>query len=236
LFILIYSCFINIYIVFLCSFNILFYLCIRQKLDVYFNYTIMEKITKVYKEDRIMLKNTETHDTTTGVVIDLGSAYVYRLSDTKLVKYDCDHYVYLNTNRLSELIKYGMDLSEIGLLMAISIRLKPILNVCLQIDDKPHTTRSISELIGYSSDRTKKKLDKLIELGIIGYQRIKGHEDLRKVYHVNPHYVRIGYNYSEEIPVLFNDTIEEKKRAKNLIKVKKRFHRTPSFKAAPQNL
>lgn len=181
----------------------------------------MEKITKVYKNERVILKNTETHDTTTGEIIDLENAYLSRLIDLKLVEYHYDHYVYLNTNRLSQLIKHGVDLSEIGLLMAISIRLKPILNVCLQNDDKPHTTRSISELIGYSQDRTKKKLDKLVDLGIIGYQRIKGHEDLRKVYHVNPHYVRIGYNYSEEIPVLFNDTIEEKKHSKNLLKVKK---------------
>ncbi len=175
----------------------------------------METITKVFKKERVSLKNTETHDTNTGEPIDLENAYIYRLIDLKQVVYHCDYYVYLNTYRLSLLIKNGVDLSEIGLLMALSISLKPILNVCLQSDNKPHTTRSISELIGYSQNRTKKKLDKLVKLGVLGYQRMVGHKVLGKVYHVNPHYVRIGYNYSEAVPALFNDIAEEKKRNKH---------------------
>jgi hypothetical protein len=172
----------------------------------------MEKIKRVKKRVQIDLKNIETYNKITGEVNELENAYIYRDVDTKQVIYDCDHYVYVNTERLSSLIKNGMDLSEIGLLLAISIRLMPALNVCLQNNEKPHTTKTISLLINYSQNRTKKKLDKLVELGVIAYQKILGHEKLGKVYHVNPHYVRFGYKYSDVIPPLFYDTIEEHKR------------------------
>lgn len=174
----------------------------------------MEKIQRVKKREKIDLKDLETINKITGEVDEFKNAYIYRDINLKVVNYHCDHYVYVNTERIFSLIKNEMNLSEIGLLMAISIKLKPLLNICLQDDDKPHTTSSISKIIGYSQHRTKKKLDKLVELGIIGYQKIQGHEGLGKVYHINPHYVRIGYNYSETIPILFNNTIEEYKRNK----------------------
>ena len=189
----------------------------------------MEKIKRVKKRERIDLKNMETVNKITGEINELENAYIYRDVDMKQVEYSCDHYFYANTDRISFLLRNGMDLSEIGLLMAISIRLKPALNICMQNDDKPHTTNSISKIIGFSQDRTKKKLDKLVESGVIGYQKIKGHETLGKVYHVNPHYLKIGYKYSDVIPILFNDNIEAERREKQLKKIMEH----PSSKEGP---
>jgi hypothetical protein len=196
-------------------------------------YTVMEKITRVRTKQRIDMKNFESFSKSTGERVDFTNEYIYRDVDMKQVIYDCDHFVYVNTERISSLIKNGMDLSEIGLLMVISIRLKPVLNVCMQYDDKPHTTNSISKIIGYSQDRTKKKLDKLLESGVIGHQKIQGHENLGKVYYINPHYVRFGYKYSDIIPPLFYDTIEDHKRYKS---VKKILEKPPITQVKQNNL
>lgn len=171
----------------------------------------MDKITKVTRREKIDFKDTQITNKITGEIIDLSNDNLYRTIDTDQIEYHYDSYVYTNTERVQSLLESEISLGDLGLLMAISVKLLPVQNICMMDDKTPHTTKSISECIHYSVDRTKTKLDNLIELGVLAYEKINWNKGSKKVYIVNPFYVRRGKIFTNYIPTLFYRSAKEGK-------------------------
>lgn len=171
----------------------------------------MDKITKVTRREKIDFKDKQITDLTTGEIIELSNDDVYRTIDTHQVQYHFDFYMTTNTERVQSLIESGISLGDLGLLMAISVKLLPVQNICMMDDKTPHTTKSISELIHYSVDRTKTKLDNLISFGVLAYEKIHWKNGSKKVYIVNPYYIRRGKIFVNYIPTLFPRSAKEGK-------------------------
>jgi hypothetical protein len=171
----------------------------------------MTEITKVYKKKKIDLKNLDTTNLLTGEINEFSNDTVYKVIETNQVEYSFDSYVYANTIRIQSIVKEGIKLGDLGLLMAITVKLQPNYNVCMMDDETPHTTKSISMMINYSVDRTKAKLDNLVASGILAYAKIPGKMGDKKVYIVNPIYVRLGKTFSNYLPALFYRSSKEGK-------------------------
>jgi len=168
----------------------------------------MDKITQVYIYKKINIQDFDIANKVTGETNEFASGSLNQMIKTNQVKYDYGSFIYLNTNKLSLLLENGITLSDLGLLTAISKNLLFNYNICMLDDEKPHTTNSISKIIGYSEQRTKIKLHTLVELGVLAYQKIPGRKDFGKVYIVNPLYIRIGEKFSDSIPEMFNYKID----------------------------
>lgn len=171
----------------------------------------MDKTTKRTRREKIDFKDTQITNKITGEIIDLSNESVYKTIETDQIEYHYDSYVYTNTERVQSLLESGISLGDLGLLMAISVKLLPVQNICMMDDKTPHTTKSIAELIHYSVDRTKTKLDNLIELGVLAYEKIHWNKGSKKVYIVNPYYIRRGKIFTNYIPTLFYRSAKEGK-------------------------
>lgn len=169
----------------------------------------MDKITRVFKTNPMKKDEFEIINKKTGEINEFGDRDVYQKIPTKEVKYNYENYVYLNTGRLMLLLmdgkKDGLKPCDLALLIEVSCNLSYAYNICMRDKEMPHSTLSISEMIGNTEQATKKKLNRLIELRLLALEKIPGKKEWGKVYIVNPYFIRIGDKFSDLIPKIFKD-------------------------------
>lgn len=121
-----------------------------------------------------------------------------------MVLYDYDKYFHIDTNNIKKLINSGIKLVDLALLITMSSNLEQEFNICLDQNDKPHTSKSLSKLTKSSQKSVKDKLDTLVDNGFLyhGYARRK---KFGKVYIINLHFVKETQSFDSSIRELFND-------------------------------
>lgn len=171
----------------------------------------MEKITRVKRKQIVDLKGRSVADIKTGEIFNFSDLEnVTKEIPTHEVKYSYDEFAYFNTGKLKLLLNNddnSIKLIELALLFVLSCNLSFGHNICMMDVERPHNTKSISEIINYSEQATKKLLNRLVKSGVLAYEKFPGKKDFGKVYIVNPYYVRIGEKFSDLIPGFFKDVI-----------------------------
>ena len=168
----------------------------------------MGTIKKEYIDKKFAPNIDELHDLKTGEVFNLKKTNLISREATGNFSINSPSYVYLDTDKLSILIKNGVKQVDLALITSLSSNLylyKNIgYNICME-GDHPHTTKSISLLINNSPQATKNKLNSLIELGLLYHGEIKEKKSWGKVYVLNPHLTRKGRILKGYLKVIFND-------------------------------
>ena len=121
-----------------------------------------------------------------------------------MILYDYDKYFHIDTNNIKKLITSGIKLVDLALLITMSSNLEQEFNICLDQNDKPHTSKSLSKLTKSSQKSVKEKLDTLVDNGFLyhGYARRK---KFGKVYIINLHFVKETQSFDSSIREFFND-------------------------------
>ena len=170
----------------------------------------MGTIKKEYKDKKFAANIDELVDPKTGEIFDLKEINLIIRKETGNFSINTPSYVYLDTYKLSILIKNGIKQVDLALLISLSINLHYYnnagYNICME-DDHPHTTKSIGQLINNCPQATKNKLNSLIKLGLLYYGEIKEKKSWGKVYILNPHLIRKGKFLKKYLKEIFNDIV-----------------------------
>ena len=141
----------------------------------------------------------------TGETIDAQALDLIRRTSTGEISINSKKFVYLDTDKLSILLANGIKQVDLALLITISSNMLIGYNICLETDDKPHTTSSIAKLIDNTDQAVKIKLNRLIKLDVLYYGIMKENKKLGKVYIVNPHIIRKGIKLKGSLATIFDD-------------------------------
>jgi predicted transcriptional regulator len=153
------------------------------------------------------------YDKETGEPIELDYGKITASKPTKQVSVSSKNYLYLDTDRLKILKGNGIPDFEIGLLVLMCSNLAFNNNVAMNDEGVPHTSSSIAEMLGQTSQAVRRKLRKLEEMGVVKKTNIPGHRDMGKVYLVNPYLIRRGKNFSDFLSQIFTDIVPAVKDA-----------------------
>ena len=121
-----------------------------------------------------------------------------------LVLYKYHKFFHIDTNSLKKTINYKIKLVDLALLIIISSNLEQDFNICLDQNDKPHTTKSLSKLTNSSQKSIKDKLVKLVDNGFLYYGSTKK-KKFGKVYIANIHFVKESKTFDSSVKELFDD-------------------------------
>ena len=165
----------------------------------------MGKIIDVYKNKRIQLSSNEVSDINTGEIFKLSKDSINEGIKTGEIMIDYKNYFTLDMESLNILLGNKIKQVELALLISIANNLMLGFNICLDSEDNPHTTESISFLVGNTVQATKKKLNSLILSGLLFYGILPKKKRLGKVYIINPHVLKKGKKLDKNIAPLFND-------------------------------
>jgi len=157
---------------------------------------------KVLSADKYALVNKET-----GEKEEFINGSLIERIPTHQVVFRYKSYLYLDTDRLKVLQSNGITEIDLGLLILLSGNLAFILNVCMNDDGKPYNASSIGQMINQSEQAAKRKLNRLVELGVLAHKKIIGHKELGKVYMINPYFIRRGKDFGEFLSEYFHDFI-----------------------------
>lgn len=164
----------------------------------------MESIIRKTKTARVSFKNIQTANTVTGELNEFADLTMLRQEATNEVEYRYSTFVVLNTLRLMNLLKDGIKQCDLALITSISLNMRYGYNICMMDGEIPHDTKSIAELINEKEQSVRRKLKRLINLGVIAHQKMPWLQNLGKVYIVNPLYIKIGKHHSDALPGIFS--------------------------------
>jgi hypothetical protein len=168
----------------------------------------MGTIKKEYKDTKIAPNINELVDPETGETFDLKNSNVIIRTETGNFSINSSSYVYLDTYKLSILLKNGIKQVDLALLITLSSNLyyynNAGYNICMD-GDNPHTAKSIGLLINNREQPTRTKLKSLRDRGLLYQGKIKEKKGWGKVYVVNPHLVRKGKSIKKFLGEIFND-------------------------------
>lgn len=168
----------------------------------------MGTIKKEYIDKKFAPNIDELVDPKTGEHFDLKKTNLISREATGNFSINSPFYVYLDTSKVSILIKNGIKQVDLALIVSLSSNLYLYnnigYNICME-GDHPHTTKSISLLINNSPQATKNKLNNLIDLGLLYHGEIKEKKGWGKVYVLNPHLARKGKILKGYLKEIFND-------------------------------
>ena len=165
----------------------------------------MAKITERYKESTIRVSGNEIADTETGEVHDVKNSTLIKRKGINKVEFDYPSFFILDTTKIFKLLSFEIKQVHLALLITISSNLKMGCNICLDENEEPLTAKKIGQLINNSEQATKKKLNVLVNSGLLYYGKITSSEFKSKVYVVNPHIIKRGVYFENYLSSLFND-------------------------------
>ncbi len=155
-----------------------------------------------YNIEQWALINKETSE-----IMNLKKGKITVIAPTGQVRVNSKSYVYLDTERLKVLRENGMTDIELGMLVLMTANLSFESNICMKDDKQPHTSLSISQMMGQTQQAVLKKLKRLIDLGVLVKGTFANMKHLGTVYLVNPHFIRRGKNFSGHLSNIFNDFV-----------------------------
>lgn len=165
----------------------------------------MAKITERYKESTIRVSGNEIADTETGEVHDVKNSTLIKRKGINKVEFDYPSFFILDTTKIFKLLSSEIKQVHLALLITISSNLKMGCNICLDENEEPLTAKKIGQLINNSEQATKKKLNVLVNSGLLYYGKITRSEFKSRVYVVNPHIIKRGVYFESYLSSLFND-------------------------------
>ena len=86
----------------------------------------------------------------------------------------------------------------------MSSNLEEDFNICLDKNDKPHDSESLSKLTNSSKQSVKKKLNTLVDKGFLYYGSTR-RKKFGKVYIANIHFVKESKTFDSSVKELFDD-------------------------------
>lgn len=164
----------------------------------------MGSIKRKTKTVKVSFKNIDTINTVTGELNEFADFTMLRQENTNKVVYTYESFVFLNTFRLISLLNDGLKQCDLALLITISTNLRYEYNICMKDGEKPHDATSIAELVKESVQSVRRKLKRLIKLGIIAHQKMPWLHNMGKVYIIDPIYIKIGADQSDALPGIFS--------------------------------
>lgn len=164
----------------------------------------MGKIVNRYKDKKIRLYGNEIVDIETGEIINIGNSTLMKRSSTNQITINSKEYVYVDTQILTNLLKKGLRQVDLALLLSLSNNLLINHNICLDDYGEPLKTSTIGLLVNNTVQAVNRKLNRLIQLGLLYYGSYKHYKSSGKVYILNPHIIRKGRYLSSGLPNLFN--------------------------------
>ena len=165
----------------------------------------MAKITERYKESTIRVSGNEIADTETWEVHDVKNSTLIKRKGINKVEFDYPSFFILDTTKIFKLLSSEIKQVHLALLITISSNLKMGCNICLDENEEPLTAKKIGQLINNSEQATKKKLNVLVNSGLLYYGKITRSEFKSRVYVVNPHIIKRGVYFENYLSSLFND-------------------------------
>lgn len=165
----------------------------------------MAKITERYKDATIRISGNEIADTETGEVHDVKNSTLIKRKGINKVEFDYPSFFILDTTKIFKLLSFEIKQVHLALLITISSNLKMGCNICLDENEEPLTAKKIGQLINNSEQATKKKLNVLVNSGLLYYGKITRSEFKSRVYVVNPHIIKRGVYFENYLSSLFND-------------------------------
>ena len=164
----------------------------------------MGQVVNRYKDLKLDIYGNEIVDLSTGEVHDLANDSLYKRSDEKKININYKNYIYLDTDALLSTLKLDLKQIDLGLLVSISNNLKMNHNICLDNNDDPLTTKKIGDLVNNTVQAVKKKLNNLAKAKLLYHGKVKGSGFNRKVYIVNPHFIKRGVKLEKFLSELFD--------------------------------
>lgn len=165
----------------------------------------MGKLVHRYKDEKIRLSSNEVADTETGEIINIGNSTLFKRTGTNEITINSKEYIYVDSENLNKLIRSGIKQVDLALLFSLSSNILIFDNICIDKNGEPLKTSTIAVLIGNTIQPTKRKINRLIELGLLYYGIYQRKKLLGKVYIMNPYVIRKGRKSSIELSWLFND-------------------------------
>ena len=161
----------------------------------------MGQIIPQYNTEQLNLHSKEIVAMTTGEVVNIENANIFKSTITNKVAINYSNFVFLETNQIILLLEKGLKHEELALLVIISSQIQMESNICIQDSEIPHTTESIAKFINCSQQSAKRKLNKLIAIGTIYYGPVN--RKSKKVYVINPHIIKKGKVIRQNIVRIF---------------------------------
>ena len=164
----------------------------------------MGKVVNRYKDSKLKISGKEIVDPSTGEVHDLGNDSLYKRSDEKKININYKNYIYLDSDALMKILKLKIRQIDLSLLVSISNNLKINHNICLDNNDDPLNTKNIGDLVNNSEQAVQKKINNLVDANLLYHGKVKGSGFNRKVYIVNPHFIKRGVKLEKFLSGLFD--------------------------------
>jgi len=162
----------------------------------------MKKLVHRYKDTFVPIEGREIVDISTGEIIPVDNSTLLKRTSTGEITINSKEYVYVDTFNLSKLLLAGIKQVDLALLLSISNNLLINYNICLDSAGKPLTTASIAKLINNTEQSVRRKLNRLIDQGLLHYGK---YDRYGKVYIVNPFLIRKGRKLNAGLSRLFDD-------------------------------
>jgi len=163
---------------------------------------------KKYKQNALYSDKYALYNKDTGELEEFTNGVIIQKIPTNLVTIHSNSYLSFNTEGLKVLQSKGITEIEMGLLMLISGNLSFHYNICMNDEKVPYTPLAISHMIKQKRQSVKRKLNRLVDLNILAYEKIPGNENLGKVYLVNPYLLRRGKEFSDYLTKIFYDFVQ----------------------------
>ena len=165
-------------------------------------------VTKLYKVKNMSKHGDSILDTVTGEITNIEkSAGLFSKKMTGDISISSKNYVYLDTDKLTILLKKGIKQVDLAILISITSNLLAKYNVCMLDDKSAHRASTIAILTESTQQSVKVKLKRLETLGLLFHGILKDKKSLGKVYVVNPHLLRKGHDQCGTLRVLFDDIL-----------------------------
>ena len=121
------------------------------------------------------------------------------------ISYKYNSYFHIDTSALGKLIRSGIRQVDLALFIFMSCNLEQDYNICLDENNKPYKSNSLSRLTNSSQQSVKKKLNLLVDNDLLHYGVLEEKKGLGKVYIANFHIVKRKKFFKTIIKLLFND-------------------------------
>ncbi|WP_088323122.1 hypothetical protein [Polaribacter tangerinus] len=164
----------------------------------------MGVIKEYYNYIELPVVGNEIVDTTTGESFDISNSVLLKKISREEFSVNYSSFNYINNDKLRDLIAIGIKDVDLALILCMSLNLVQGQNICLAENGKPHSTASIAKMINQREQPVKIKLNRLIKLGLLYYGAIKQVGYNRKVYVVNPNFLKKGQIFNIFLNGLFD--------------------------------
>ena len=170
----------------------------------------MGNITRVSKYKRIKSSSGSLVDAGTGEVHDNKDGTFLQVENSDQHKMSYNNYCSLDLDKIPILLSKGLGQSELGLIIIMASNIEMQSQICMQENtNKPHTSKSISELCNESVQSINRKIKRLIKFNLVYKGRYYPYE--HNVFVINNHLLKRGVYFKNELIDMFLDIKDDER-------------------------